>query len=139
MAFDVCGVDGHGPFVSLDPSTDRVSDPSVLHRKSFGAVVLLQTATDPCRVVNFLGFAGLAVYCRNAAIHSDGSNSGRGRRALETALLTRSGADCDASRFEDDILATWYRYQPAKQPFLPELPGQKRSPPEVRNSLWTRG
>ena len=39
---------------------------------------------DPCRLVYFLGFAGLAVYCRNAAIYS---NSGRGRRALETALL----------------------------------------------------
>jgi len=51
----------------------------------------------------------------------------------------RKLADCGASRFEDDILATWYRYQSAKQPFLPELPGQKRSPPEVRNSLWTRG
>ena len=26
------------------------------------------SSPDPCRVVNFLGFAGLAVYCRNAAI-----------------------------------------------------------------------
>ena len=32
----------------------------------------------------------------------------------------RTLADCDASRFEDDILAAWYRYQSAKWPFLPE-------------------
>jgi hypothetical protein len=24
------------------------------------------SSPDPCRLVNFLGFAGLAVYCRNA-------------------------------------------------------------------------
>jgi hypothetical protein len=53
---------------------------------------LLLSSPDPCRLVNFLGFAGLAVYCRNAAIHNDGSNSGRGRRALETALLTHFGS-----------------------------------------------
>jgi hypothetical protein len=35
----------------------------------------------------------------------------------------RTLADCDASRFEEDILPTWYRYQPAKRPFMPELPG----------------
>ena len=45
----------------------------------------------------------------------------------------RKLADCDASRLEDDIPAAWYCYQSAKRPFLPELPGQKRSPPEVRN------
>ena len=45
----------------------------------------------------------------------------------------RTLADCDASRFEDDILAAWYCYQSAKRPFLPELPGQERAPPEVRN------
>jgi hypothetical protein len=45
----------------------------------------------------------------------------------------RTLADCDASRFEDDILAAWYCYQSAKRLFLPELPGQERAPPEVRN------
>ena len=45
----------------------------------------------------------------------------------------RTLADCDASRFEDDILTAWYCYQSAKRPFLPELPGQERSPPDVRN------
>jgi hypothetical protein len=33
-AFDVCGMNGHGPFVPLDPSADRISDLPVLHRKS---------------------------------------------------------------------------------------------------------
>jgi hypothetical protein len=33
-AFDVCGMNGHGPFVPLDPSVDRISDLPVLHRKS---------------------------------------------------------------------------------------------------------
>jgi hypothetical protein len=51
----------------------------------------------------------------------------------------RTLADCDVSRFEEEILPAWYRHQSAKRPFLPELPGQKRSPPEVRNSLWARG
>jgi hypothetical protein len=56
-------------------------------------------------------------------------------RARKGALdPIRTLADCDASRFEDDILATWYCYQSAKRPFLPELRGQKRSPPEVRNA-----
>jgi hypothetical protein len=32
-AFDLCGMNGHGPFVSLDPSADRVSDLPVLHRR----------------------------------------------------------------------------------------------------------
>jgi len=32
-AFDVCRMDGHGPLVPLDPGTDRVSDPPVLHRR----------------------------------------------------------------------------------------------------------
>jgi hypothetical protein len=45
----------------------------------------------------------------------------------------RTLADCDASRFEDDILAAWYCYQSAKRLFLPELPGQERAPPEVRS------
>jgi hypothetical protein len=34
-AFDVCRMNGHGPLVPLDPSADRVSDPSVLHRQAF--------------------------------------------------------------------------------------------------------
>jgi hypothetical protein len=38
-------------------------------------------------LVNFLGFAGLAVF------GSDGSNSGHGGCALETALLTLLGHD----------------------------------------------
>jgi hypothetical protein len=33
-AFDVCVMNGHGPFVPLDPSADRISDLPVLHRKS---------------------------------------------------------------------------------------------------------
>ena len=36
----------------------------------------------------------------------------------------RTLADCDASRFEDDILAAWYCYQSAKRPFLPERRGR---------------
>jgi hypothetical protein len=46
VAFDVCGVNGHGPFVSLDPSADRVSDPPVLHRKPFRAVVFCLDGQD---------------------------------------------------------------------------------------------
>ena len=46
VAFDVCGMNGHGPFVSLDPSADRVSDPSVLHRKPFRAVVFCLDGQD---------------------------------------------------------------------------------------------
>jgi hypothetical protein len=39
--FDVCGMNRYGPFVSLDPSTDRVSNPSILHLKFFRAADLL--------------------------------------------------------------------------------------------------
>ena len=40
----------------------------------------------------------------------------------------RTLADCDASRFEDDLLAAWHRYQSAKRPYQP---GQK-----ARCSCW---
>ena len=36
-AFDARRVDGYSPFVSLDPSADRVPDPPVLHRKPLRA------------------------------------------------------------------------------------------------------
>jgi hypothetical protein len=36
-AFDACGMNGHGPFVSLDPNADSVSDLPVLHRKPLRA------------------------------------------------------------------------------------------------------
>jgi hypothetical protein len=32
--FDVCGMNRYGPFASLDPSADRVSNPPVLHLKA---------------------------------------------------------------------------------------------------------
>ena len=45
-AFNVCGMNGYGPFLSLDPSADRVSDPPVLHLKPFRTVALLGGQDD---------------------------------------------------------------------------------------------
>jgi hypothetical protein len=50
------------------------------------------SSPDPCRLVNFLGFAGLArVLPQRSDSVAMRANSGRGRCALETALLTHLG------------------------------------------------
>jgi hypothetical protein len=46
--FDVCGMDRYGPFASLDPSADRVSDPPVLHLKVFRTAAFLGPPHTPC-------------------------------------------------------------------------------------------
>jgi hypothetical protein len=44
-------MNGHGPFVSLDPSADRVSDPPVLHRKPFACSRFLRTVETSDHIV----------------------------------------------------------------------------------------
>jgi hypothetical protein len=46
--FDVCGMNRYGPFASLDPSADRVSNPPVLHLKVFRTAAFLGPPPTSC-------------------------------------------------------------------------------------------
>jgi hypothetical protein len=46
-------MNGDGPFVSLDPSADRVSDPPVLHRKALCAPSFFLDGQDGKSVAHF--------------------------------------------------------------------------------------
>ena len=48
-----CGMNGHSPFVSLDPSADRVSDLPVLYRKPFARMTDERPPSEAACIIPF--------------------------------------------------------------------------------------